>query len=96
MKTLVQSKKGDKMQIRANQPAPLVALGYWLICMLNSSSSAQTANTGAVSGTITDPSGAVVANASVKVTNEATGDTGTVISGDRGNFSAPLGRCRLG
>ena len=29
MKTLVQSKKGDKMQIRANQPAPLVALGYW-------------------------------------------------------------------
>ena len=115
MKTLVQSKKGDKMQIRANQPAPLVALGYWqhgpkslrfnlaivavfllLICMLNSSSSAQTTNTGAVSGTITDPSGAVVANASVKVTNEATGDTGTVISGDRSNFSAPLGRCRLG
>ena len=74
----------------------IVAVFLLLICMLNSSSSLQTANTGAVSDTITGRSGSVVANASVKVTNEATGDTGTVISGDRGNFSAPLGRCRLG
>src|SRR5882724_7422620 len=66
---------------------PLVVLS---VCLLTFFSFAQTANTGALTGTITDPSGAVVSNATVKVINEATGDTRTVTSGDRGDFSAPL------
>src|SRR5579859_4420968 len=38
----------------------------------------QTASTGALSGTVTDSSGAVVADASVKVTNEVTAESRTV------------------
>jgi hypothetical protein len=51
---------------------------------------AQTASTGAIAGTVTDPSGAVLAGASVKVTNETTGESRTVVSDHDGNFLAPL------
>lgn len=68
----------------------LAAIFLLSICMPSPLSFAQTANTGAVTGTITDPSGALVTNAAVKVTNEAAGDVRTVISGERGNFSVPL------
>src|SRR5579864_6666076 len=51
---------------------------------------AQTASTGAISGTITDPSGALLAGASVKVSNETTGESRTVVSGRDGSFLAPL------
>src|SRR5579864_3524232 len=50
----------------------------------------QTASTGAIAGTVTDPSGAVLAGASVKVTNETTGESRTVVSGHDGSFIAPL------
>ena len=50
----------------------------------------QTASTGAIAGTVTDPSGAVLAGASVKVTNETTGESRTIISGHDGIFLAPL------
>jgi len=51
---------------------------------------AQTAATGAISGTVTDPSGAVVAGAKVSVTNEATGGTLTVLSTNTGRYLVPL------
>lgn len=51
---------------------------------------AQTAATGALSGTVTDPNGAVVAGAEITVTNEATGETRTVTSGSDGSYSVPL------
>lgn len=51
---------------------------------------AQTAGTGAISGVITDASGAVVPGATVTVTNAATGDTRTVKSTPEGNYSATL------
>jgi hypothetical protein len=46
---------------------------------------------GAITGTVTDPSGAVLPNASVAIINQGTGVTErTVTTGPRGNFSATL------
>lgn len=44
---------------------------------------------GAILGRVVDPTGAVVPNATVKVTNVATGVTVTVTTNDRGNYLAP-------
>jgi iron complex outermembrane receptor protein len=44
------------------------------------------ASTGTISGVITDATGGVVANAGVKATNEATGQTWTATSGSSGEF----------
>ncbi len=51
---------------------------------------AQTAATGALSGVIADPTGAVIVNAQIKVTNEATGETRTVSSRADGAYVVPL------
>src|SRR5579884_75354 len=45
--------------------------------------------TGTISGTVTDPSGAVVPNATVTITNIATGLVRTVTTSDTGNYMAP-------
>src|SRR6266568_2621080 len=50
----------------------------------------QTAGTGAIAGSITDPSGASVAEVQVKATNEATGEVRTVVSGAAGNYTVAL------
>ncbi len=50
---------------------------------------AQTSSTGALSGTITDPNGALVPNAEVKVINEATGETRVATSGSDGSYFVP-------
>ncbi len=51
---------------------------------------AQTAATGALAGTVTDPSGAVIAGANVKVTNEASAAVRDVTTGTSGNYMVPL------
>lgn len=51
---------------------------------------AQTAGTGALSGTVTDASGAVMAGVEIKVTSEATGEVRSVVSATNGNYSVPL------
>jgi Carboxypeptidase regulatory-like domain len=52
---------------------------------------AQGGATGAITGTIQDPSGAVVANAEVRITNQDTGVLErSVASGADGSFTAPL------
>jgi hypothetical protein len=51
---------------------------------------AQTSGTGAVAGTLTDPSGATVADAQVKVTSVATGEARRVLSGAIGSFYVGL------
>ena len=45
--------------------------------------------TGTIKGVVTDPSGATIANATVDITNKATGLTRTVTTNDAGEYSAP-------
>ncbi|MEP6923383.1 MAG: carboxypeptidase-like regulatory domain-containing protein, partial [Pyrinomonadaceae bacterium] len=45
-------------------------------------------NKGSIVGTVTDPNGAVVANAKLTVTNNATGEAREITSADDGNFTA--------
>ena len=52
--------------------------------------SAQTAGTGALSGTITDQNQANVASAQIKVKNETSGEERTVVSNDSGGYVVPL------
>jgi len=51
---------------------------------------AQTGSTGALTGTVTDPSGAVVPGVDIAVTNEATGEVRRTITSNAGVFSLPL------
>ena len=53
-------------------------------------SRAQTAVTGALAGTVTDRSGAVIVGAQILVTNEASGESRTVVTSNGGNYSVPL------
>ncbi len=50
----------------------------------------QTSGTGALAGTILDPSGALVAGAQVKVINQATGEIRNTVSQANGNYVVPL------
>jgi hypothetical protein len=55
-------------------------------------------NLGAISGTVTDSSGSVVAGASVTITNQATGVAVQVITDERGFYSResiPTGQYRI-
>jgi hypothetical protein len=53
-------------------------------------SAAQTAGTGALSGTVTDPSGSVIAGAQVTVTSESSGEVRTVTTSGPGFFTVSL------
>jgi hypothetical protein len=48
--------------------------------------SAQTIVTGGLTGTVTDPSGAVIANATVTIKNANTGESSSVTTGDAGTY----------
>jgi hypothetical protein len=56
----------------------------------SSASRAQTANTGAVVGTVTDSSGAVVENVQVEISSEATGAKRRTATGADGVYRVPL------
>ena len=66
-----------------------VCLAILFVCLLTGTSSVALAQgTGLISGTVTDESGAVIANAPVTITNKATGAARSVIAGGEGLFSA--------
>jgi hypothetical protein len=67
--------------------ATLVAL---FLLAMPAISAAQTAGTGALSGTVTDQSGSSIAGAQVKVTSEASGEVRTVTTNSTGAFIVPL------
>lgn len=80
---------------RRTPPRPGVSFSTLLyvvfaITFLASSAWAQVNATGTFSGHITDPSGASVANAQVRVTNEGTGEVITKATASDGYFTVPL------
>src|SRR5271156_4572532 len=50
----------------------------------------QTANTGAIAGSVSDPSGALVAGAAVVIVSEATREERTLTTDAQGSFSVPF------
>lgn len=69
----------------------LVASGFVLVFVFVSAAFGQGAQTGALTGIVTDPKGAVVAGATIDIVNEATGDTERRATTDAsGNYSATL------
>ena len=60
------------------------------LCLAAAASHAQSIITGAVSGTITDPSGAILPNATVTLVNTATGDTQSGKTNTSGVYLFPL------
>lgn len=66
------------------------AAGCLLFFVFASLAPAQTADTGAIAGTVTDTAGAVVPQAEVKVTNLGTRELRSVTSGPNGSYSVPL------
>jgi hypothetical protein len=72
---------------RTSQAAIRLALFAAFAALLTSMTWAQAiGSAGTVTGTVTDPNGAVVPNASVTISNELTGYTRTVNTGDDGSF----------
>lgn len=73
-------------------PIRIAAAVVALICLFMANAIAQTASTfdtGTITGTITDPSGAVIPNAMVTIRNTATGSVTTEKTNNDGIFSAP-------
>jgi len=61
-----------------------------LLSLLSAAAYGQTAGTGAIAGVVSDPSGAVVSQATIKVTNNQTGEKRTAVSASGGNYTVPL------
>lgn len=61
-----------------------------LLLIASASAFGQTATTGEMRGTVRDVSGALIPNAQIAVTNEATGESRTVKSGSDGTYTVPL------
>ena len=70
---------------------------YWIlaVCLaLSTQLFSQGKTSGTISGTVTDPSGALISSAQVTITNTATGDIRTVTTGSSGEFQVlelPIG-----
>jgi len=67
-----------------------VVLCFFALLLIAGSALAQTAGTGAIQGTVTDPSGAAVPGAAVTATNILTGTETTRTSTDAGYYVLPL------
>lgn len=61
-----------------------------LLAMLSVAAYGQTAGTGAIAGTITDPKGAVVAGATISAIDVTTGEKRTTVSSSTGTYQVPL------
>jgi len=65
-------------------------VGIASLLLIGAASFAQTSATGAITGTVSDPSKAVVPDAKITAINEATGETRTLSSSSIGSFLIPL------
>jgi hypothetical protein len=72
-----------------NYFAPIV-VRCLLLCVLASIALAQTADTGAIAGTVSDSAGGVIPQAEIAVINLGTGESRTATSAQNGSYSIPL------
>jgi hypothetical protein len=82
-KRAFRQRRKESMHLKASYLLRAV-LALNLLILLGVNAIAQNA-TGAITGSVTDPTGAVVAGASVLVTNKATGAARKVNTGSEGN-----------
>src|SRR5215467_2287644 len=73
--------------MRYRSLTPLFILIFALLSLLSPPTFAQTATTTTVSGTVTDPNGAAIANATVKLTDTATNTERTATTNSEGQYS---------
>src|SRR5437660_1493228 len=79
---------GEECMSRSGKNSVLLVLLGWFLATL---AFAQGGATGAITGTVQDPTGAVVANAEVRIVNQDTGVvTRTAKTDANGSFTAPL------
>ena len=74
------------MTFRRVSTLAVAAFGVILAAVILAVPSAQAQSTSTIQGTVTDPTGAVVPNATVKVANTNTGDVRTVQTDSSGNY----------
>ena len=72
------------------KPSFRCALAFLIVVSLTAAGFAQTASTGAITGTITDPKGAVVAGATVSAIDVTTGEKRSSVSSGQGLYLVPL------
>lgn len=78
------------MSCKLRSLSMLAAMLFLVALILTSLSVAQNIVTGGITGTVTDPSGAVVSDAKVSLKSNSTGETQTTITGSTGLFNFPL------
>ncbi len=66
-----------------------IIFGIGLVCLFSLPAIAQTAGTGALTGTVTDQQGAIVSGVEITVTSETTGEKRTAVSQDNGDYAVP-------
>src|SRR5690349_10579984 len=76
----------EAMQKTSLSVSILPGMSAFVFCILPMSG--QTANTGAIAGTVSDPSGAIVPHASLVVTSRYTPEKRALATDAEGNFSA--------
>ena len=78
--------------LNVNGRTILNVAAFLLLLLLSSPEAvvAQTAGTGALTGTVTDPSGGVVPGVTVIVTSTNTGQTRTAVTQSNGKYLVPL------
>jgi len=82
---------GIEIDMERHRPTQFsVVFSLIAVFVLVGSMCAQTASTGALAGAVRDSSGAVIAGATVKVTNQMTGETRTLTTQSDGGFLVPL------
>src|SRR5581483_8436891 len=64
------------------------AVTLLMLCVACVAAAQSTVGTGGITGTVTDPTGAVISNAKVTITNEGTGQTITATTNSAGAYNA--------
>jgi len=85
-------KKGEEMKARfaGRNLALLLVVCFGALLLCASLAQAQSSGNGAIAGTVTDPSGGAIANASVAATSLATNQARTATTGSAGEYKISL------